>query len=374
MTDVVVVGGGLIGMLTARALVAAGARVAILERGAVGRESSWAGGGILSPLHPWRYADAVTALAQAGQARYAALCATLAAETGIDPEWTPSGLLMLGLDAEERERAAAWAGRFGYRLEPSDAAATRAHEPRLAAPAAAVWMPEVAQVRNPRLLKALRASLATAGVAFREAAEVSGFTLADGRLDGLRLRDGSRLTAGRVVVAGGAWTGELLAATGLALPVVPVRGQMILFRGPPGLLGRIVLAGNRYLIPRRDGRILAGSTLEAVGFVKETTSEARDDLHAAAVALVPALAELPIEAQWAGLRPGSPTGVPFIGEHPEITGLFVNAGHFRNGVVLGLASAQLAADLVTGQATALDPQPYRLLRPTDPPGWEIDPV
>jgi glycine oxidase len=372
MADVVIVGGGLIGMLTARALVTAGAQVAILERGVVGKESSWAGGGILSPLYPWRYADEVTALARASQAHYEALCAGLAAETGIDPEWTRSGLLMLGLDDGERTRAAAWARRFDYRLELSDAAATGTYEPRLAAPAAAVSMPALAQVRNPRLLKALRASLGAAGVTFRETAEVAGFDVADGRLRGLRLRDGSRLAAERVVVAGGAWTGDLLASTGIALPVVPVRGQMILFRGPPDLLRRIVLAGNRYLIPRRDGRILAGSTLEPVGFRKETTAEAREELHAAAVALVPALADLPIEAHWAGLRPGSPTGVPFIGGHPAVAGLYVNAGHFRNGVVLGPASAQLAADLVTGQATALDPTAYRLLRPTAPPDWEVD--
>lgn len=374
MADVVVVGGGLLGMLTARELASAGLTVDLLERGVVGKESSWAGGGILSPLYPWRYPDGVTELARAGQARYRALCESLRETVGIDPEWTRSGLLMLGLDDGERARAAAWGERFGYRLELTDAAAAQAIEPRLAASAAAVWMPEVAQVRNPRLLKALRAELGAAGVTFREGTDVAGFELAGGRLTGLRLRDGSRLAAERAVVAGGAWTGELLASTGFALPVVPVRGQMILLRGVPGLLGRIVLAGDRYLIPRRDGRILAGSTLEPVGFRKETTPEAREELHAAALALVPALADLPIEAHWAGLRPGSPTGVPFIGEHPGIAGLFVNAGHFRNGVVLGLASAQLAADLVTGRATALDPMAYRLPRPAAPPGREVDQV
>jgi glycine oxidase len=133
---------------------------------------------------------------------------------------------------------------------------------------------------------------------------------------------------------------------------------MLLFRAAPGTISRMVLEDARYIIPRRDGRTLFGSTLEDVGFEKRTTPEARDELYALATERFPVLKGLPIEAHWAGLRPSSPAGVPYIGRHPEIEGLFINTGHFRNGIVLGPASARLAADLILGRTPILDPAPY----------------
>jgi glycine oxidase len=133
---------------------------------------------------------------------------------------------------------------------------------------------------------------------------------------------------------------------------------MILLRGQPGQVRRIVLDGGRYVIPRRDGRILVGSTLEHVGFDKTTTDSARSDLHAAALRLIPALADCELEHHWAGLRPGSPTGVPCIARHPDLTNLYINAGHYRNGVVLGPASARLLADILLERAPELDPEAY----------------
>jgi len=171
---------------------------------------------------------------------------------------------------------------------------------------------------------------------------------------------GGTFEADTVVLAGGAWSAELLEPLGQHLEVMPVRGQMLLFRGQPGLVRHIVMAGSHYLIPRRDGRILAGSTVERVGFEKSTTPAARAELQQAALELIPALADCAIEQQWAGLRPGSPAGIPFIGPHPAIRDLYVNAGHFRNGLVLGPASACLLADLMLRRTPALDPAPYSL--------------
>jgi glycine oxidase len=358
VNDITVIGGGLIGMMTARELALAGAKVTLLERGEVGRESSWAGGGILSPLHPWRYPDAVTALARWGQERYPALAEQLHSATGIDPELTPGGLLWL--DADEEEEALSWASSHGYDLQVLTPAETKECEPAVATPSGtSLWMPKVAQVRNPRLLQAMRAELVRLGVAIEEKVDVTGFRVSGGGLSALITHKGDR-SVQRAILAGGAWTGELLQETGIALPVKPVRGQMILFKGTPGQLRRIVMKGDRYVIPRRDGRILAGSTLEEVGFEKVTTQAALEDLRAAALEMIPALGTLPIEHHWAGLRPGSPTGIPYIGEHPGIQGLYVNAGHFRNGVVLGYASARLCAELVLGIAPSLDPSPYGL--------------
>ena len=133
---------------------------------------------------------------------------------------------------------------------------------------------------------------------------------------------------------------------------------MILFKARPGVISRIIVSEDRYIIPRRDGRVLVGSTVEHVGFNKETTDAALNELCAVAVALVPVLADYEVEHQWAGLRPGSARGVPFIGAHPDIDGLFVNTGHFRNGIVMAPASARLLADIMLNVPPILSPEPY----------------
>jgi glycine oxidase len=353
-----IVGGGLIGLLSAHELQAAGRNVVLLERGQIGQQASWAGGGILSPLYPWRYPDAVTQLAIWGRQQYPILAASLAASTGIDAEWIRSGVLIFG--AADRDEALAWAkahdnqnlslisGNAAARIEP---AANRVDQPVL-------WDPSVAQIRNPRLLKALRRRLVDAGVEIRENQAVVGFSVEEGRLSEIRFKDGRRVTADLCVIAAGAWSAELCMSVGLRLPVRPVRGQMLLLRAGPNAISHMLMKDARYVIPRRDGRILVGSTLEEVGFDLSTTEDARQNLWQAAIDLAPSLADCPLERHWAGIRPGSPDGIPYIGEHPGVRGLYVCTGHYRNGIILGPGSARLLGDLILGRPPLWDPSPY----------------
>ena len=360
MTDCIVVGGGLIGMLTARFLNEAGVKVMVLEQGGMGQESTWAGGGILSPMYPWRYPEPVNRLAFYSQPRYESLCQTLFDETGIDPEWTRSGMLMLS--PEDAQSGLDWASESGADMKQVDAETAKELEPALADGLdGSLWMPRIAQLRNPRMGQALRRALELKGVTLREQVRVTGLIVKEGRVSGVSTDTGS-VMADNVLVAGGAWSAQLVRMVTGPLPVEPVRGQMVLFKSEPDVLKRIVLDQGRYLIPRRDGRILMGSTVEYVGFDKRTTEAAREELVSAAIARVPSLKYAEVERHWAGLRPGSPDGIPFIGPHPEIQGLYVNTGHFRNGVIMGLASAQQAANLMLGQEPVVDPEPY-LLKP-----------
>ncbi|MCG6659374.1 glycine oxidase ThiO [Halomonas campisalis] len=362
MQDVLIIGGGVIGMMTAWQLAEAGCSVTLLERRRCGEEASWAGGGIVSPLYPWRYSEPVSSLARFAEHEYPQLAARLLEETGIDPEYRQKGLLYLRVD--DGDRAFDWARRLGKPLEAVGADLIYAKEPWLAEGIdSGLWMPTLGSIRNPRLCQALRARLmALPGVTLKEGMEVERLCVEGGRVSGVETPRG-HLAAGRVVLCGGAWSGQLLGTLGLALPVRPVKGQMMLFLTPPmaggrQLLERVVLADGRYLIPRGDGRVLIGSTLEEADFDKTPTDEARESLRQSALAMLPALADCAIEHHWAGLRPAAPDGIPFIGELPGIRGLFVNAGHYRNGLVLAPASTRLLVDRLLGRSPLIDPTPY----------------
>lgn len=353
ISDFIIIGAGAIGCATALELATAGARVTVLERGGVGGESSWAGAGLLFPLLPWDYRPEVARLAQTGRRLFPAWVARLAAGSGVDPEYLESGLLIL--PPYDRDAALAWAAREGEALAEVN---PRLVEPAVEAAGSALWLPGVAQVRNPRLLAALRGSLAAAGVEIVEQVGEVRLQVAGTRVEAVAGDGGRRWQAGTYILSAGAWSGRLLEPLGVPAPVYPVRGQMVLFRIPPGRLNRMLLQAGRYVIPRRDGHVLVGSTLEEAGFDKSVTEAARNELMALAQTLVPALRGQAPVAQWAGLRPGSPDNVPLIDRHPTVTNLWVHTGHFRYGVTMAPASARLLADLLLGRAPLLDPEPY----------------
>jgi len=358
MVQHTIVGGGIIGLLTAYYLFESGQDVTVLERGNIGGESSWAGGGIISPLYPWRYTDAVTQLSQWSQAHYPKLIARLSQLSDIDAEYIKSGLLIL--DTLEMATAKRWAEDEGCNLCLVNSAEIKLIEPALEhTTGQGLWMPDVAHVRNPRLLKLLIHYLTSKGVIIHENIEIVGFNCHNNRVQGLLTTQGDINTTS-VAIACGAWSAKLMKSINTDLKIEPVKGQMIMIKTRPNLVRRVVLCNDRYIIPRIDGRLLVGSTLEYDGFNKDVTLHAKLQLLAVARRLIPALSDCHVERQWAGLRPGSPNNIPTISQHPLIDGLYINAGHFRNGVVTAPASARLLTDIMLKKGSILDQKPYIL--------------
>ncbi|MBI2312013.1 MAG: glycine oxidase ThiO [Betaproteobacteria bacterium] len=350
--DSIIIGGGIIGLATALELARCGLRVTLLERDQVGRESSWAGGGILFPLLPWDYREPVTVLAAFSESLFQDWAESLAAETGIDPEFKRCGMALL--PPFDESAALAWCRARDY---PAERIAAASRLPWISGGLPALWLPQVSQVRNPRLLKALRAKAEAMGVRVEERAEVTGWESSGQRIRAVATPRGE-YAADSYVVCAGAWSRPVLGKHGADLAIEPVRGQMLLFKGEPGALPCIVLQNGTYLIPRRDGHVLAGSTLERVGYDSGVTTEALGRLLARSRAMFPQLTSDRLVRQWAGLRPGSPDNIPTLARHPLLENLYLNGGHFRYGVTMAPGSARLLANLLLGREQPLDMTPY----------------
>lgn len=348
------------GLLTAREFYNAGVTVTVIDKGFLGQESSWAGGGILLPLYPWRQSSAITQLVKQSLGLYPALASQLLEDTGIDPEWNPCGLLIT--QNPDINAAMDWCKRNKIAFVEA--------ENRLGSlnttPLHPLWLPHIAQIRNPRLIKSLKQNLLQKGVRLVENCQLNAINLEHGKVNSIDTSLG-KLPINQLILSAGAWTSGLMAQFFPAIrgnrpQISPVKGQMLLYAAKADTLRTIVLDGDQYLIPRLDGNILAGSTVETDTFDKTTTSEAKDQISNFALKLLPALKDCPLVKHWAGIRPGTQNGVPYIDKHPEISNLSINAGHFRNGLAMAPASAQLMADLILGRTTSVDPEPYRLNR------------
>lgn len=348
-SDFLIIGAGAIGLACAEALCRRGASVVIVERGLCGGEASWAGGGILSPLCPWDYPDAVTRIAGRGAALFPAWAKELHEATGIDPEYEVSGMQVLA--PFDRLAAEQWCAAH--------------HVPAMGdAHGKALLLPGVAQVRNPRLLRALRSRVEALGGRIVERCAVREVVAGAGRVQRLETACGD-FSADTYVVSAGAWSKEVLGRHALRLDITPVRGQMLLFKFEAPPLEHIVLQDGLYLIPRRDGHLLVGSTMEYTGFDKSTTDAAREDLSRRAEGILPQLRGMPLVRHWAGLRPGSPGNIPTIGRHPRLQNLYINSGHFRYGVTMARASVEIMLNELEGTPQPFDVAPYRA-------GWGIN--
>ena len=379
MTDCCIIGGGAVGLSIARELAGRGLSVRVLARDRGGDTTSWAAAGILPPAPTFPGMSAGEALTAWSDRLLRRWSEELRAETGIDVGLRECGGLHVAATAAALERlrgnADAWR-RKGARCEWLDAAALAACEPALAGAVTrgglrgGFLLPEEQQIRTSRLLDALERSCAARGVAVTQA-DVGGIDVAGGRVTGVAVRgaDGDEMvTASTYVLAAGAWTGGLAAALGLAIETRPIRGQILLLRLERPVLGRVVNRGLDYVVPREDGRLLVGSTLEDVGFDASTTPDTIARLRGVARDLLGAVADAPIERVWAGLRPGTVDGLPTIGRVPGIDNAVVAAGHFRAGIHQSAGTAVLVADLVTGRTPTLDLAPFAADRPPAPPG------
>jgi glycine oxidase len=367
--DVAIVGGGIMGCAVALRLVQRGLRVTVIERGIPGAEASSAAAGILGPQMEAEGPGPLLDLGLRSRALYPALAVELHDATGIDVGYAKSGVLAVALtDEEERELGArrTWQTARGLRVESLSAAAARELEPELSPDVrGAIRFLDDAQVSARELARAFSQAAAAAGARFLQGRYVRRVVIANGAATGVEL-DGEILAAGVVVVAAGSWS-ALVEGGGIPAQVVrPARGQMVSIETRPPLFRHVVSAhGRGYLVPRRDGTVLAGSTVEMAGFRKEVTVGGLAQILSMARALIPALGEAAVTATWSNFRPYTEDHLPVLG-HTPIDGLVLATGHYRNGILLAPITAWAIAELIASGQSSIDLAPFSVTR-FDPP-------
>jgi len=360
MHDVILIGGGVIGLSIACELAGEGLSVVVLEQGQMGQESSWAGAGILPPGNSRMARSPEARLRAASHELWPALSARLREETGIDNGFCRAGGLEVrigGTSSALDDEIALWRSE-GVAVQPFDGREVRQVEKELCAEIASAYrLPEMGQVRNPRHLKALVALALKRGVSLLPGVVVHGFDRQRERVVAVDT-SGGKFSARQFVVSSGAWSARLLKDVGSPAQVRPMRGQIVLLAMQPSPLVHVVNVGPRYLVPRGDGRILVGATEEVAGFDKRTTAGGVGGLVEFALELVPALANATFERSWAGLRPQSADGLPYLGRVSQFDNLFVATGHFRAGLQLSPATALVMSQLLLGREPVVPLAPY----------------
>ncbi len=357
--DTIVIGGGIIGLMTAKELIESKMSVLIVDKGAIGNESSWAGGGILSALSPWLMQQSVSDLAQWSQKIYPILVEELINSTPINPELINSGMLVINPD--EPDRCISWAKKQNINIESLSKSTLYDFAPNLNGVfQSALFLPDICQIRNPLLLSALKVYLIRQGTTVLEHTLVDNLIIEKGTCLGLKLNNTDYL-ANNIIIASGAWSGNLVKKELCDIKISPIRGQMISFQSNKNLFSQIILKNELYLIPRKDGLVLSGSTVENTGFNKDITEAGFNTLKEFAINLIPKLSNCRNVRQWSGLRPFSESEIPLIGKIPNISNLYINTGHYRNGILLAPASARLLVDIILDRPPIINPYPYSIL-------------
>ena len=361
--DVLIVGGGVIGLAIAREAARSGMSVRLLERGETGGEATGASAGMLAAQLEAHEPGPLLSLSLESRTLYPAFLRALESETGESVDLRREGGLVIALDEAAREaiaRSASAQRRMGLDVKTLDAVEVRALEPLVSGDTrGGMHLPHEHTVDPRRLAEALRRAAEAAGAEICTGAEATAILMERKTARGVRLADGRDQRAREVVVAAGAWAGALQ-AEGIAVPPSePVRGQMLCFAAP-GIVRHVVASEEVYLVPRSDGRLLAGSTMERAGYDRSVTASGMAGIAAAAIRLVPRLGHAAFHSAWAGLRPGAPDGLPVLGR--AAPGLLYACGHLRNGIVLTPITAAIVGRLLRGEAAGFDLTPYDPLR------------
>ena len=350
-TDAIVIGGGVIGCSIGYHLAKAGVTATILERGELGMAASNAASGILSSLFG-NPTDPYTRLVNSSLAMFHELAPELAEASGVDIEFVQSGELELALSEDEAQMLHAAVEDGGWRSPEAqwlDAQAVREMEPELSdSIAGGIFMPEVCRINNQRLSAAYARAAERLGATVREHAEVVGMVRSGLRISGVRLHD-EELLADHVVIAAGPWSSIIAETLGSHVPARPVRGVNLNLQPLGRSIGTVIHGGWGLLVPRNDGSVIAGATVEEAGYDDRVTAGAVQDIMNMAELIVPSLRDARLNWALAGLRPGSPDDAPMLGPVPGWQGLHVATGHFRSGILLSAITGKLIADHITGK-------------------------
>ncbi|MFW2387997.1 MAG: glycine oxidase ThiO [Polyangiales bacterium] len=363
--DVIVVGGGLMGCTVAYRLAKDGARVLVLERSIPGAEASSAAAGILGPSME-SFDDALALqLGRRSRELHAELADELDELLGVDVGFRRCGVLKLAFSAEELvalDTQAASLEIHGVRCHRWSPEELLQEEPSANPDAlGALSVSEDAQVEPRKLLSAVALGAERDGVSFRSGSTVHSIEVEAGRARGVQLGD-ELIEADRIVVAAGSWTTLIPGLPFDSDTIFPVRGQMIATETRPPVFRRIVFGAGGYVVPRPDGRVLCGSTMERVGFERGITFGGMADVIEKATTIAPVLRTAAIVEHWSSFRPGTPDGLPLVGE-TKLENLFLASGHHRNGILLAPLTAELIADAMAGkpasrQSDALSPHRF----------------